>query len=178
MRLFVAICFEEKVKNDLFSLEEKVKTYSCGNFVPKENLHLTLTFIGETKRSEEIKTALSKIKIPEFSIKLSKFGTFENSVFWIGTEKNKALENLNDEILKSLEGLEFNLEKREFIPHITLARKFSNTEMPFNEIEKEIPKYEIKVESISLMRSDKTEKGVSYTEIFSKRLEERSGKNG
>ena len=59
MRLFTAICFDEETKNALFAARNFAKNFSEGNFSEKENLHLTLVFIGETERTEEIKSALS-----------------------------------------------------------------------------------------------------------------------
>ena len=80
MRLFTALCFDEKTKNALFSLSEKSKTFAKGNFTLRENLHLTLVFIGETERKSEIESALSEIEFPKFSVDFSKTNAFQKHV--------------------------------------------------------------------------------------------------
>ena len=43
MRLFIAINFDDKIKDELCLLIDKLKNYSVsGNFTKRENLHLTL----------------------------------------------------------------------------------------------------------------------------------------
>ena len=92
MRLFTAICFDDETKNTLFAAGKEAESSAKGNFSAKENLHLTLVFIGETERAEEIKSAISKIEFPAFDFKISGTGFFEKGIFWAGTEEN---ENLN-----------------------------------------------------------------------------------
>ena len=73
MRLFTAVCFDEETKNALFAAEKEAEISAKGNFSAKENLHLTLVFIGETEKKEEIISALSKIEFPVFDFKISSF---------------------------------------------------------------------------------------------------------
>ncbi len=171
MRLFTALCFDEKTKNALFSLSEKSKTFAEGNFTLRENLHLTLVFIGETERKSEIESALSEIEFPKFSVDFSKTGTFEKGIFWVGTSENKELENLQKTVFAKLKNLGFEPEEREFVPHITLARKFRPAEnFPFDEIEKNLPGKPALINRISLMKSERINGELKYTEIFSKEL--------
>ena len=46
MRLFTAVCFDEETKNALFEAEKTAEICAEGKFTSKENLHLTLVFIG------------------------------------------------------------------------------------------------------------------------------------
>ena len=171
MRLFTAICFDDETKNALFAAENFAKNFSEGSFSEKENLHLTLVFIGETEREEEIKTALSEIEFPAFSFKIKGTGTFEKKIFWAGTEENENLKNLQKKVLEELENLGFETEKREFVPHITLARKFKPEEsFPFEENEKLLPEKAVFANRISLMKSERINGVLRYTEIYSKNL--------
>ena len=77
MRLFTAICFDDETKNALFEAGKEAENFAEGNFSAKENLHLTIVFIGETERTEEIKSALSEIEFSAFDFKISKTGFFE-----------------------------------------------------------------------------------------------------
>ncbi len=171
MRLFTAICFDEETKNALFAAENFAKNFSEGNFSEKENLHLTLVFIGETERTEEIKTAISEIEFPSFSFKISGTGTFEKKIFWAGTEENKNLANLEKTVFKKLKSLGLELEEREFVPHITLARKFRPGEnFKKEETEKLLPEKAVFANRISLMKSERASGVLRYTEIYSKKL--------
>lgn len=171
MRLFTALCFDEKTKNALFAAGKEAENSAKGNFSMKENLHLTLVFIGETEREEEIKSALSEIEFPAFDFKISKTGFFEKGIFWAGTEENENLKNLQMEVFEKLKNLGFELEEREFVPHITLARKFRPEEnFPFDEIEKNLPEKPALINRISLMKSERINGELKYTEIFSKEL--------
>ncbi|MBQ5667264.1 MAG: hypothetical protein IIV40_03720, partial [Oscillospiraceae bacterium] len=72
------------------------------------------------------------------------------------------------EKLKSL-GLE--PEEREFVPHITLARKFKPGEkFSFEETGKLLPEKAVFANRISLMKSERIEGVLRYTEIYSRKL--------
>ena len=89
MRLFTAICFDEETKKALFSAAKAAENFSSGNFTREGNLHLTLVFIGETERENEIKSALSEVEFPSFEIKTEGIGLFEKGILYIGTEKKE-----------------------------------------------------------------------------------------
>jgi len=47
MRLFIAINFNEKIKDRLCEMQGQLKAQTyAGNFSRRENLHLTLVFLG------------------------------------------------------------------------------------------------------------------------------------
>ena len=171
MRLFTALCFDDETKNALFAAGKAAENSSGGNFSAKENLHLTLVFIGETEREDEIRSALSKIEFPAFEFKISGMGTFEKGIFWAGTEENEKLQNLRKEVFEKLKNLGFEPEEREFVPHITLARKFRPGEdFSAEETEKLLPEKAVSANRISLMKSERIEGVLKYTEIYSKKL--------
>ena len=71
MRLFIAINFDDKIKDELCLLTDELKNYSVsGNFTRRENLHLTLVFIGETPSNKitSIKSAIDNIQQQPFDI--------------------------------------------------------------------------------------------------------------
>ena len=49
MRLFIAIDLPRSFKAELMRIQKEVKGISCGGrFVPQDNFHITLHFIGES----------------------------------------------------------------------------------------------------------------------------------
>jgi RNA 2',3'-cyclic 3'-phosphodiesterase len=126
MRLFVAL--------DLpWALRQRVAMLSGAGipgarWVPPENYHVTLRFIGETPayRAEEIDLALLALKARGFTLTLSGVGTFARSgratALWVGVERNQALDHLQGKIETALQRSGLEPERRRFAPHITLAR--------------------------------------------------------
>ncbi|MBQ5897199.1 MAG: RNA 2',3'-cyclic phosphodiesterase, partial [Oscillospiraceae bacterium] len=116
-------------------------------------------------------SALSEIEFPTFSFKISGTGTFEKKIFWAGTEENENLENLQKEVFEKLKSLGLEPEEREFVPHITLARKFKPGEkFSFEETGKLLPEKAVFANRISLMKSERIEGVLRYTEIYSRNL--------
>lgn len=89
MRIFIAIRFTEAFKSSILDAQDGLKEYGVrGNYTQPENLHLTLAFIGETERVEEIKAAVDSVKFEPFVIRTGKMGCFNgrSRVVWLGIE--------------------------------------------------------------------------------------------
>lgn len=126
MRLFVGL--------DLpWELRRRVAMLSNGGipgakWVPPENYHITLRFIGETPayRAEEIDHTLAALKARSFDLTLAGVGTFARSgrstQLWAGVERNPQLDHLQNKIETALQRLGLEPERRRFAPHVTLAR--------------------------------------------------------
>jgi len=125
MRLFVALDLPWDIKQKLLLLAGGVPG---ARWVPPENLHLSLRFIGEVPpvQAEEIDHALAAVRAPRFSLSLAGVGLFEKSsrggVLWAGVERNPALDHLQSKIETALQRAGLERERRRFAPHVTLAR--------------------------------------------------------
>lgn len=169
MRLFVAINFPQETVELLYdkviSLERQAVSLTPSR---RENLHLTLAFIGETERVDEAVGALSSIDFEPFEITVSNLGTFPRDtgdIYWAGVERSggfKRLESLAKEVCSRLDGAGFEIEKRKFSPHVTLARQVVLREKP----QLEIPPHRVQVKRISLMSSRRIQGRLTYTEIY------------
>ncbi len=129
MRCFVSIELPDNVKADIFHYFEKINNpeICSGNFVEKDNLHLTLRFFGDIseEKIEEIKKALSKIEIQKFPVETGKIGFFPNEdfvkVMWVELVSDHFSE-LKKEIDSVLGKIGFGSDETEFVPHLTVAR--------------------------------------------------------
>lgn len=94
------------------------------------NLHLTLAFLGNT---EEKKIAALKSMLHDtcsgfgnFDFNLTGTGVFKSyrdpRVLWVGIQAAERLVQLNKIITKSLKINGFEVEERQFKPHLTLGR--------------------------------------------------------
>lgn len=130
MRCFIAVEIpDEKI---IEKLNEVANLLNLRGVKPveKENLHITLKFLGEIsdKTVEEVKNALKNVKFMSFKVHVYGLGAFPKisnpRVIWAGVKEGFqeliTLYNLvNDAMIN--EGLKF-IEDKEFHPHITLAR--------------------------------------------------------
>lgn len=173
MRLFISVNADQRLKKSLETLMKELAKIAKGRFVPLENLHITLAFLGETSYEKEIKAAVCALDGKAFMIKLSGIGRFKNSkgdTLFAGVEKNENLFLLRENLYKNLISAKIPLDKRKFYPHITLVRGVF-TEKPFelDNLSKSFAS-DMEINRISLMKSELTREGPVYTEIYSKSL--------
>jgi 2'-5' RNA ligase len=126
MRLFVGLDLPWHLRERLAVLANA--GIAGARWVPAENYHLTLRFIGETPghRAEDIDLALAGLKARGFSLTLSGVGTFtkagRSTALWVGVERNPQLDHLQNKIETALQRCGLDAERRRFQPHVTLAR--------------------------------------------------------
>ena len=176
MRLFIAINFSEKIKRQLAETIRELQKHAIqGSFTRKENLHLTLVFIGETQRLQDAKQAIEYIQSASFALTLEGFGRFKRNdgdIYWIGMNRSDPLADIQRQLCNVLTNMEFEIDRREFTPHLTLGRRVMLTE-GFNreDFAKRIPPTTVQVERISLMKSERINGKLIYTEVYAKRLD-------
>ncbi|MBW4093808.1 MAG: RNA 2',3'-cyclic phosphodiesterase [Proteobacteria bacterium] len=133
MRLFVAIDLPWELREQLAGLAWR--GIPGARWVPVENYHLTLRFIGETQgwQAEEIDHALAALRGKAFPLTLAGVGTFAKAgratQLWAGVERNPPLEHLQAKIETALQRAGLAPERRRFVPHVTLARLDNAAEM-------------------------------------------------
>jgi 2'-5' RNA ligase len=182
-RLFIAINLPEQIKKRLFDWELKLEQeYGLGefrgrnvNWVIKNNLHITLIFIGyatdeETyeiaKKMKEVAKKHQSFFINLESIVLGPMGK-PSRMFWVEGEKSQELADLQNDLESVLSvSSGYGKEIRAFKPHITLARfKSSEVARRIKEqgiVDKKI-NYQVPVDSIELMQSTLGRFGPEYT---------------
>ncbi len=125
MRLFVALDLPWETKEELSDLSFPLPG---ARWVPTDNFHLTLRFIGEANRlqAEEIDHALASLRGRSFSFTLGGLGWFEKygrvNTLYVGVERNADLARLQSKVENALLRVGLPPDKRKFTPHVTLAR--------------------------------------------------------
>jgi len=181
IRSFIAIELPEEARKGLARLRKELERdeHKFVKWVDPGGIHLTLKFLGNipSKRVREITEAIEEAAqgIYPFHLEIGGLGAFPSlrqaRVFWVGIsgEVDK-LSRLQQNIDSALAVLGFSKEERSFVPHLTLARirqgaspleRRSLGELVGSTIFED--KYHVKVESISLMRSQLTPAGAIYT---------------
>jgi 2'-5' RNA ligase len=125
-RLFVGLGLPQSCKAALLALNPHL---SGLRWIPEEQLHLTLSFLGEVEApsEERLRRALSEVRVPPFLLPLCSVGVFRSgerlSVVWVGVGKGHphlfALHRrIQDAVLHA--GLDADLKP--FHPHVTVGR--------------------------------------------------------
>ena len=97
------------------------------NWVKKEELHITLRFLGEINvhQMRDIDDSLKNISFPSFPIKLKSVGAFYNKRYpkatWVGVDGDNELLELQKKIERTIRQT-LDLERKKYKPHLTLAR--------------------------------------------------------
>ena len=169
MRLFIAINFSDEVKDALCETIAELRDASRrGRYTLRENLHLTLVFIGESGRVDDIIDVMedaAEEAFPEpIEIALSSAGVFPGrggDLHWVGVENTPALRGLAKALSDGLRAEGFHIEKRRFTPHITIGREI----ILGAEADIKVHPAGMAADHISLMRSDRVGGKLVYTEI-------------
>jgi RNA 2',3'-cyclic 3'-phosphodiesterase len=144
IRAFIAIQLPAEVQQSLEvvmrQLRHRLQTLpeDAVRWVPVENIHLTLKFLGEVSlpNLEMLKeTLLTEVKAyPPFEFNVGGVGAFPNvkrpRVVWVGVQAPPELSTLQSAIESKMEKLGYGREERPFSPHLTLGRVYRNTTNP------------------------------------------------
>lgn len=175
MRLFIAILLDQAVKDGVLSISEQLRAHSLrGNFTGRENLHLTLAFLGETPgdRLPALKTAMEAAAGEPFVLRFHQPGFFrrrEGNLYWLGILENPALSALEARLRRALTEAGFPTEDKPFRPHLTLGRTVVLEEgYPLPSAAGKIP--DQPVSSISLMKSERIAGRLTYTRLLETKL--------
>jgi 2'-5' RNA ligase len=135
MRLFVALDIEPEIRQRIAEFRNQMKAFAPDvRWVGPETFHVTLQFLGETKKLEEIQTALSRVQGAPIQLTFRDTGFFPNPksprVFWVGIESDRQLQDLVNSIAAELQPLGFERDAGPYKPHLTMARSGSGRPRP------------------------------------------------
>lgn len=166
MRLFIAIQFTDEIINSLTGFQERLKAQGVrGNYTKRENLHITLAFIGDYGNPDDVLDAMEQVEFKPVEITLDGVGHF-GDLFWVGISDNPELASYVKRLRHSLSENGLPYDKKKFSPHITLIRKCNykgGQQIPVTEP----PKGSMRASRVSLMKSERGRNGMVYTEIGS-----------
>jgi 2'-5' RNA ligase len=124
MRLFAALSVPESVAHELMLLQGGVPG---ARWQSREQLHLTLRFIGEVdgRDARAIDDALAGIDAPAFHLQLHGVGQFGNKqphTLWMAARPNDLLDHLARKVDTAIRRVGQPQDTHKFTPHVTLAR--------------------------------------------------------
>jgi len=130
MRVFCALTLDHgaiaATRRIISAARETVKGF---RWVPPENWHITLKFLGDVQvtGAAALKAALRKMAGPAIPVRLSRMGAFPDlrqpRVLWVGVDDtSEEMLRLVGRIEDACEELGYERERRRFRPHLTVAR--------------------------------------------------------
>jgi len=170
IRVFIAIKFPAEILEEIEEIQKEIgeKKLFEGKLVEKENLHLTLKFLGEIdeEKVKKVEEELRSIKLEKFEAKISEIGVFDPElvrIIWLRIDGGKILE-LQKEIDEKLKGF-FKREER-FMSHVTIARvkKCEDKKKIISEIRNvKIPESNFLVREFYLVKSELKKEKAEYS---------------
>jgi 2''-5'' RNA ligase len=176
MRTFIAIRFDEAIKEKITEVQDKLRDAAeKGHFTDRDNLHLTLIFLGEVSPNdimdinEAMKNAAADFEGSGFTLKVSGPGRFKKKggdICWLGFENSSPLMEIYTLLSDELYEMGFDIEDRPYTPHLTLGRQIRADWQDFTYGINDI-KFPVQtVKSISLMESSRVNGKLVYSELI------------
>lgn len=124
MRLFLALPVPKTERDKLVRLQRLI---GRGRFVHQEDLHVTVVFLGDgtVGQVDALVDALTGVDLALPPIKLAGSGVFGKSLpkaAWVGMVPRVPLAALHKKLVRCAMDAGFEVPKRKYVPHITLAR--------------------------------------------------------
>lgn len=188
-RLFIAIALPEPALEEIGSFINSMPIMAGNNvrWTPRENVHLTLLFLGDTatdripRIQEQIGQAAASSS--PFTLRLGETGAFPSlhapRILWVGLQGEvHKLMQLQGRIEGMMRTIHFEPERRPFTPHITVGRGARDLEpqyagdVGFSWRRAPMPKQRavIPVNEVQLIRSIWQSGGTSYEKVFGARM--------
>jgi RNA 2',3'-cyclic 3'-phosphodiesterase len=135
MRLFIALDIVPEIRERITAFRDQMRALAPDvRWVGSETFHITLQFLGETKKLDEVRHALQQVKRAPTQLAFLGAGFFPNPkaprVFWIGIEGDENLQTLATGVAKTMLPLGFESDATSYMPHLTLARSGSGRPRP------------------------------------------------
>jgi 2'-5' RNA ligase len=188
IRAFIAINISPEIRQRLRVLSGDLQRALRGvpiRWVPVENIHLTLKFLGDV--SEANLDLLKKLLTaeagahPVFELSAGELGAFPSirrpRVIWVNIQAPPELATLQRGIDNETARMGYAREERPFSPHLTLGRVSRNANAnDIRKISEELVAFKVgfigaaNVNQVHLYRSDLQPSGAVYTLLYSTNL--------
>lgn len=172
MRLFYALTFQPQTLDDMEALQSQLQPlFDHGRLIPRENLHLTLAFLGDIAPQQVpvLRSILESLKqTPSFCLCFDQTGTFggKQPVLYLAPQPAPALFALEQTLRTALKRHGFPLETRPFTPHVTLIRNagpHANGDL----LDISFSEFSAQISSAALMLSERQDGKLVYTPLAS-----------
>ena len=123
MRLFISLNFDANTMESLCNLQSLLRDNGVeGNFTKPQNLHMTLAFIGEYGKPDDVLDVMEEVPFRYIPICFSDVYVHREMVL-VSIAHNPGLESYVRRLRRALAEKGIPFDRKNFNPHITLVRK-------------------------------------------------------
>lgn len=175
IRAFLALQLPDTVISGLIRIQAALPLTRA---VPPENLHLTLVFLGEHPEPilEGLHDDLTALRLPGFDLQFSGIDHFGADIRQVHATlaPQPALTALQAKLAQTAHRAGIALDRRRYVPHVTLSRGASDPAMLARALPRLPPMpAAFAVTGFALMRSTLTRRGSDYDILATYPLSER-----
>lgn len=165
MRLFISLNFDANTVESLCNLQSLLRDNGVeGNFTKPQNLHMTLAFIGEYGKPDDVFDVMEKVPFRYIPICFSDVYVHREMVL-VSIAHNPGLESYVRRLRRALAEKGIPFDRKNFNPHITLVRKaVLKNGLPENLL-KESGLRTTDADLVSLMQSTRGKNGMIYKDL-------------
>lgn len=190
LRAFIAVEIPPSIQQAIHSKTESLRRAlgpELVRWVPCQNLHLTLKFLGDISAANVDMLAnmltTEAGRVPSFSMRVSGLGSFPTPkrarVLWVGLHAPAGLAALQHGIESAAAKLGYETEERPFSPHLTIGRVRQQISANEKESIRQALEQthvgelgEAEISAVHLFKSDLNRDGAVYTRLFSAPLKQ------
>lgn len=126
-RYFLALWPDETVRSRLAAWSDAIQTGAAARQIPAAKLHITVVFLGTLTPAEldAVRSVAAATSWSRASLTLDRIGYWRRArIVWAGSSDGcEALLALAESLRARLRRLGFRIDRRPFVPHVTLYRK-------------------------------------------------------
>ncbi|MEL7642501.1 MAG: RNA 2',3'-cyclic phosphodiesterase [bacterium] len=132
VRAFIALPLPETTTRQLGQLVSDLKSHAPRGlrWVDPGNIHLTLTFLGDTplEKITQVAALLADAAVSQVApvVQFNSLGAFPNAarmrVFWLGLHPSPAINDVYTKVNLACKKCQLPYDDRPYVPHLTLAR--------------------------------------------------------
>lgn len=173
MRAFIALEPSEGFVEDVAAMARMLGAAMEGRFVPRQNYHVTLAFLGDIGEAQvrEAMDAMDAMdeacadaaEVPLRPEGLGKFGRASDATLWMGLAPAPELTSLADRLREALGSRGVPFDDKPFLPHVTLARRARLPKGPLPELAFPLPS---EAACITLFKSTLSRDGAQYKPLY------------
>jgi len=179
MRAFLCLPIDSSTRQALGILSEELRQLVTvrASWVPAENFHVTVRFLGEidpmlTVELEQICRPVAERSTP-FDLSIDRLGVFPSParprVLWAGGEAPSDFLHFVSSINEGLTQLDFPEERKRPVAHITLARIKGRADRSIEQAIRSLDDqlgWTLRADRLILMESRLTSRGAVYSPLF------------
>jgi len=174
IRSFVALPIPRETANELGDIAAKMSYQDKSGavrWVDQENYHVTLAFLGEQRETdlESLAEQLDyHIRQTEFRAELSHLSPFPETrpkLVAAMVDKSDDLKRLHQQVISAINSADMRIDKRKFIPHVTLGRYRHSRNTYAGNIPLNVS-FEACIDEVVLFESVLTTTGAEYEPIY------------